>query len=96
MPRSPSRTQKLDIRLTPQAKQTLAAAAASAHRSVSEFVLDSALASAEETLAGRRSFELDDERWSAFLEALDAPPRVNPRLGQLLAEPSVFERGEAD
>ena len=88
-----TRTAKLDLRLTPEAKQKLQTAAESAGRSVSEFVLESALVCAEQTLADRTQFGLDGERWKKFLEALDAPPREIPRLARLLKEPSVFERG---
>jgi uncharacterized protein (DUF1778 family) len=87
------RTAKLDLRLTPEHKRMLQAAAAAARRSVSDFVLDSALVRAEETLADRTRFVLNAEQWKAFLAALDAPPRDLPRLKQLFQEPSVFERG---
>ncbi len=93
---SPARSEKLDLRLTPGAKQTLQRAAAVAQRSVSEFVLESALASAAETLADRQSFQLDGERWEAFVTALDAPPQVHPRLVRLHQEPSVLELGVAE
>lgn len=86
------RTEKLDIRLTPAAKRTLYAAARAAQRSVSDFVLESALVRAEETLIDRRHFGLDTERWQAFMAALDAPPRELPRLQRLFSETSVFER----
>lgn len=86
------RTEKLDLRLTLAAKQTLQTAAAAARRSVSDFVLESALARAEEALADRQHFGLDAEQWSAFQAALDAPPRPLPRMARLLEEPSVFER----
>ena len=89
-----TRTAKLDLRLTPQAKERLQAAAHAAHRSVSEFVLESALVRADETLADRSHFGLDAQRWKAFMEALDAPPREIPRLGRLLQEPSVFARDD--
>jgi len=85
------RSEKLDLRLTPAAKRTLAAAANATRRSVSDFVLESALSRAEETLADRRRFGLDAERWEAFMAALDAPPRPLPRLEQLFATPSIFE-----
>lgn len=88
---STPRTEKLDLRLTATAKQTLFAAASAARRSVSEFVLESALSRAEETLADRRLFGLDAERWEAFLTALDAPPRPLPRLERLFSTPSLFE-----
>ncbi len=86
-----TRTEKLDLRLTPAAKRVLQSAATAARRSVSEFVLESALARAEETLPDRQRFGLDPEHWAAFQTALDAPARANPRLKKLLKKPSVFE-----
>jgi uncharacterized protein (DUF1778 family) len=88
-----TRSEKLDLRLTPSAKRTLQIAALAARRSVSEFVLESALARAEETLPDRQRFGLSAEQWAAFQAALDAPPLPAPRLAKLLREPSVFERG---
>ena len=92
MPATETRTQKLDLRLTPSAKHVLQSAAQAAHRSVSEFVLESALARAEETLPDRQRFRLNASRWAAFQAALDAPPKPARRLARLLREPSVFER----
>ncbi len=88
-----TRSEKLDLRLTRQAKRTLRAAAASSRRSVSEFVLESALARADEALADRRVFSLNAAQWKAFLAALDAPPRPLPRLERLLKEPGFFDPG---
>ncbi len=91
-----TRNEKLDLRLTPSAKRALQIAASLAHRSVSEFVLESALARAEETLPDRQRFGLNAQQWTAFQKALDAPPPPSPRLAKLLREPSVFERGGLD
>lgn len=91
-----TRSEKLDLRLTPEAKRTLQRAALAAERSVSDFVLESALASAAETLADRRVFPLDEKDWQAVVAALDAPPRPRPRLARLLQEPSVFEDDSRD
>ncbi|MCF3641497.1 DUF1778 domain-containing protein [Rhizobium sp. TRM95111] len=85
------RSEKLDLRLTAEAKRTLSAAAKATRRSVSEFVLESALARAEEALPDRRFFGLDAEHWDAFLQALDAPPRDLPRLRRLLETPGTFD-----
>ena len=52
------RTEKLDLRLSRQAKETIHSAAAAAHRSVSDFVLESALIQAEQILADRQRFTL--------------------------------------
>jgi uncharacterized protein (DUF1778 family) len=91
-----TRNEKLDLRLTPSAKRVLQMAAGVAQRSVSEFVLESALARAAETLPDRQRFGLNAEQWRAFQKALDAPVQRSPRLAKLLREPSVFERGGVD
>jgi uncharacterized protein (DUF1778 family) len=93
MPARTTRTEKLDLRLTRDAKRALQAAASVEHRSVSEFVLESALARADEALADRRTFGLNATQWKAFLAALDAPPRPMPRLERLLREPGFFDAG---
>lgn len=93
MPVRTTRSEKLDLRLTREAKRALQAAAAASRRSVSEFVLESALARADETLADRRVFTLNAADWKAFMAALDAPPRALPRLERLLKEPGFFDAG---
>jgi uncharacterized protein (DUF1778 family) len=90
----PTRSEKLDLRLTAEAKRILASAAAAERRSISDFVLESALGRAEEALANRKSFHLDTPRWEAFQAALDAPPRDLPDLKRLLSEPSIFSGRE--
>jgi uncharacterized protein (DUF1778 family) len=89
-----SKSTRIDVRATPSVKTTLQRAAATANKSVSEFLLDAGLAAAAETLADRRRFVLDEAQWSAFLKALDRPARFKPRLARLLTEPSVFERAK--
>ncbi len=88
-----TRNEKLDLRLTPSAKRVLQTAALAAQRSVSEFVLESALARAEETLPDRQRFGLTAGQWKAFQAALTAPPRPARRLAKLLREPGVFDPG---
>ena len=81
-----ARTEKLDLRLSADAKRRLKMAAAASQRSVSDFVLESALARADEALPDRRRFTLDDEAWAEFQQALDAPVRALPRLARLLSD----------
>jgi len=88
-----TRNEKLDLRLTPSAKHVLQTAALAVHKSVSEFVLESALARAEETLPDRQRFGLTADQWEAFQAALAAPRRPAPRLAKLLKEKGVFDRG---
>lgn len=85
------RTEKLDLRVSSSAKRRLEAAASSSNRTVSAFVLESALARADEALADRRTFPLSKPKWTEFLAALDAPTRPLPRMQRLLTEPGFFD-----
>ncbi len=80
-----AKSERVDLRMTPTAKRTLQRAAAVSNKTVSEFLLDSSLSAAFDTLADRRVFQLDEVQWAAFMAALDTPPRNNPRLRKLLA-----------
>lgn len=91
MPARTNRTEKLDLRLTPRAKRALRSAAEASHKSLSEFVLESALARADSVLADKQVFRLDAKQWATFMAALDAPPKRRPRLARLLLEPSIID-----
>ena len=85
------RTDRIDLRIYPEAKEALQAAASLRHKSVSEFVLESALGAADEVLANRRYFSLNAEQWAAFHAALDEPQRPLPRIERLIREPGIFD-----
>ena len=84
-----NRSEKLDLRLTRTAKRALQSAARATHKTLSDFVLESALARADQVLANRQVLRLDAQRWSAFMAALDAPPKPRSRLARLLREPGI-------
>jgi uncharacterized protein (DUF1778 family) len=84
--------ERIELRVTRPAKILLQQAAAARNKTVSEFVVDSGLTAAAETLADRQHFALSEEQWNAFLAALDAPTmKAKPRLKKLLTTPSVLE-----
>lgn len=85
------RSEKLDLRLSASDKRILEAAASVSSRSVSDFVRESALARADETLADRRTFFLSKAQWAEFQAALDAPTRPLPRMKELLTQPGFFD-----
>jgi len=85
------KTERIDIRTSATAKAILQQAAASVHKTVSEFLLDTGLTAASETLADRKLFALNDEQWDQFQQALDSPLKKRPALKKLLTEPSVFD-----
>jgi uncharacterized protein (DUF1778 family) len=45
----------------------------------------------QQPLADQVHFVLPPERWEAFCQALDAPPRESPALKRLLTRESVFD-----
>ncbi len=86
-----AKTDRLDIRITPEARRLLQQAARERHTTISQFVLESALHSANAVLAERSRIALNAEQWAAFIAALDAPPRRHPRMERLLSEPTILD-----
>jgi uncharacterized protein (DUF1778 family) len=86
-----TKTERIDVRTTVAAKQLLQQAAAISHKSVSEFLLENGLQAAQATLADRRLFLLDDDRWEEFQATLDRPVQSKPQLKKLLTEPGIFD-----
>jgi uncharacterized protein (DUF1778 family) len=86
-----TKTERIDVRTTVAAKQLLQQAAATSHKSVSEFLLENGLQAAQTTLADRRLFLLDDDRWEEFQAILDRPVQSKPQLKKLLSEPGIFD-----
>jgi uncharacterized protein (DUF1778 family) len=87
-----ARSERVDLRMTRSAKRTLQRAAAVTNKTLTEFLLDTSLNAAFDMLADRRVFQLDEKRWDAFMAALAAPPKNNPRLRKLLARKPMWEK----
>jgi uncharacterized protein (DUF1778 family) len=66
-------------------------AARVSHKNVSEFLLDAGVTAANQALADRRLFTLNDKQWAAFEQALDRPVQDKPRLKDLLSTPGLLE-----
>ena len=85
-----SKTERIDVRASSAVKQLLQEAARSCHKNVSEFLLDAGVIAANQALADRRHFVLNNEQWLAFEQALDRPVQTKSRLKKLLSEPGVL------
>jgi len=88
---SRTKTERIDVRASRSVKDLLQEAARASHKNVSEFLLDAGVAAANQALADRRVFHLDDADWEAFQAALDRPVADKPRLRELLIEPGVLD-----
>lgn len=86
---NPSKTERIDIRASSTVKHLLQEAARACHKNVSEFLLDAGVTAANQALADRRHFMLEEAQWQAFQAALDRPVQAKPRLKKLLGEPGV-------
>jgi len=86
-----SKTERIDVRASSSVKLLLQEAARASHKSVSEFLLDAGLTAANQTLAERRRFVLNEDQWQAFQQALDRPVQAKPGLKKLLGEPGVLD-----
>ena len=86
------RSERVDLRMTPAAKRTLQKAASVNNKTLTEFLLDTGLNAAFDTLADRRAFQIDAKRWDAFMAALATPPKNNPRLRKLLSRKPAWEK----
>lgn len=82
---------RLNIRVSEHEKEMLTQAAKASNTTVSQFVLQKAVAEAQAVLAGQTRFRLTDEKWLEFCAALDAPPKDIPALRKLLTERGVFD-----
>lgn len=87
-----SKTERIDVRANISVKQLLQDAARSCHKSVSEFLLEAGITAANQTLADRRRFELDEIQWQLFQQTLDRPVSTpHARMKALLTEPGVLD-----
>jgi uncharacterized protein (DUF1778 family) len=90
-PKVPRKTTKLQLRLRPAEKAILTRAAELRQTTLSKFMLENAYHAAQQVLADQVHFTLPADRWKAFCQALDAPPRTIPALQQLFSTRSVFD-----
>ena len=92
-----AKTERFELRATADEMARIRAAVKlGSERSVTEFLLDSALVAAEMRLMDRTQFVLSSKEYNDFLRVLDRPVQEKPRLKRLLTEPSALESESVD
>ncbi|OFX09059.1 MAG: hypothetical protein A2516_11765 [Alphaproteobacteria bacterium RIFOXYD12_FULL_60_8] len=81
-----SKKQRVSLRLYDDAKRTIERAASFDGKTVSKFILASALASAERTIHEHEAMMLDRQNAEAFINALSKPVEFNSKLLSALEE----------
>lgn len=81
----------INLRARAMQKELIDRAAQAQGRNRSEFMLEAACEKAQQVLLDQTFFALDKKRYQKFVELLDAPPKANARLMQLLATKAPWE-----
>ena len=90
-----TRTARLGLRSSEAQLAVLRRAAEAAHKSLTDFILDSACLAAEQTLLDQRLFMASSKDYQAFLDLLDRPARSNPGLKDLFSRQAPWEQAAA-
>jgi len=77
------RSERINLRVEPETDQLLRAAARVEHKSLSAFMVESALDRARQVMDAERRLALSREEFDRVLEELDRPPQVIPPLLEL-------------
>jgi uncharacterized protein (DUF1778 family) len=85
-----NREARISLRVASNQAALLKRAAESQEKTLTDFVLSSASAAAEQILADRRWFRLDVESWNAFEAALERPAVYKPRLSETVKDDNYF------
>lgn len=81
--------ERLAVRVSAEQDAIIHAAAEARGTSVSDFVLSTVMAEAQDVLADRRLLMLDDAAWTEFQAVLARPVQHKPELVELMGGPSV-------
>jgi uncharacterized protein (DUF1778 family) len=87
-----SRSARLGLRSSATQLAVLRRAAEVAHKSLTDFILDSACLAAEQTLLDQRLFMASSQDYQALLDLLDRPARSNAGLKKLFSKPAPWEK----
>lgn len=81
-----NRENRFSIRATAKQKDLIARAANTVNKTISEFVLENAVAAAEALEMDNANFVGSREKYERFLAALDEKPKSIPALRKLFSE----------
>ena len=90
-PTRASRSARLGLRATPEQERMLRRAADAAHKSLTDFILDSACRAAEQTLIDQQLFVVSGDRVQSLLDLLERPAQENTGLRDLFSRPDPWE-----
>ncbi len=84
------KSSRLGLRTTPEQEVVLRRAAEVCHKSLTEFIMDSAYQTAENALLDQRMFMVSGKRYRTLLDLLDHPAEENIGLRDLFSRPAPW------
>ena len=91
VPSRAARSARLGLRATPEQEAVLRRAAEVAHKSLTDFILDSACLAAEQTLLDQRLFMVSGSQYQALMDLLERPEQANDGLRDLFARKAPWD-----
>ena len=88
---STARSARLGLRATPEQEAVLRRAADVAHKSLTDFILDSACLAAEQTLLDQRLFMVSGSQYQALMDLLERPGQASEGLRDLFARKAPWD-----
>lgn len=85
------RSARLGLRATPEQETVLRRAAEVAHKSLTDFILDSACLAAEQTLLDQRLFMVSGSQYQALMELLERPAQPNEGMRDLFSRKAPWD-----
>jgi uncharacterized protein (DUF1778 family) len=86
------RSARFGLRASKEQETVLRRAAEASHKSLTEFILDSACAAAEKTLLDQRLFLVTGNQYQDLMDLLAAPARSNPGVRKLFSKPAPWDK----
>lgn len=90
-PAPTGRSARLGLRATPEQETVLRRAAEVAHKSLTDFILDSACLAAEQTLLDQRLFMVSGSQYQALMELLERPAQPNEGMRDLFSRKAPWD-----
>ncbi len=86
-----ARSARLGLRATPEQEAVLRRAAEVAHKSLTDFILDSACLAAEHTLLDQRLFMVSGSQYRTLIDLLEQPAQPNEGLRDLFSRKAPWD-----
>lgn len=87
-----SRSSRLGLRATREQEVVLRRAAEIAHKSLTDFILDSACVAAEQTLIDQRLFMVSGKQYQDLVRLLDEPAKTNAGVRDLFSRKAPWAK----